>query len=102
MSTTSATAALTPTRAVLASIESGAGSITEIAERTGLDPGVVSLVIDRLVASGHLTAERMQTGCPDGGCDICPSGSAGRPGCGASFGGAPTGPVMITLRRPPG
>jgi len=89
---------LSPTRAVLAQIEHGATSVDEIASRTGLDVGVVGLAIDRLVASGHLTSERLVGGCPDAGCGACPSGRDGRPGCGATGAGAPgAGPVLVTL-----
>jgi hypothetical protein len=87
-----------PTRAVLAVFESGAGSIHEIAERTGLDTGVVSLAIDRLATSGYLEVQRLRVGCPDDGCTTCPSGRGGRAGCGATVPGAPaTAPVLITL-----
>lgn len=87
-----------PTRAVLAEIEAGAGSMAIIAERTGLDHGVVHLVVDRLVASGHLIAQRLQSGCPDGGCGSCPSSSSGR-SCGSAIPGASSGPVMLTLGK---
>ncbi len=76
-----------PTRVVLAELAAGAGSLHEIAVSTGLDEGVVGLAIDRLVTSGHLVAERLAVGCPEDGCQVCPSGSAGRPGCGATVPG---------------
>ncbi len=87
-----------PTRAVLALIEAGTSSTTEIARRSGLDVGVVALAIDRLVASGHLTSQQLLTGCPDGGCGSCPSGLDGRPACGApATTGRAAGPVLLTL-----
>lgn len=88
---------LSPTRAVLAQFDGGAASVAEIARRTGLDSGVVSLAVERLVASGHLSAERVQSGCPDGGCQACPSGRGGRPGCAAGAPGATAGTVFLTL-----
>lgn len=91
---------LSPTRAVLAHIEAGAGSVAEIARRTGLDIGVVGLAVERLVASGHLSAQRLQTGCPDNGCSACPSGTGGRPGCGIGASGAGGGPVILSLTVP--
>ena len=85
---------LSPTRSVLAYIEQGAASIGQVARRTGLDPGVVDMAVQRLVAHGYLRAEPLGIGCPDEGCGACPSGDGDRPW----WGGAPTsGPVMITL-----
>ena len=55
-----------PTRVVLTTIEDGAASLHEIAARSRLDVGVVSMAIERLVASGHLTSERLLAGCPEG------------------------------------
>ena len=89
--------ATSPTRAVLAEIEAGAGSVDAIAQRTGLDSEIVRMAMDRLVSSGHLTTERMQVGCPSGGCQECRAGMAGRPGCAAPASGAPRGPVVISL-----
>jgi hypothetical protein len=93
--------AASPLRAVLAEIEVGAGSMAVIAQRTGLDPGVVTMVVERLVASGHLSALRLQSGCPDDGCGTCPSGSPGGGGCGASGSGTRGGPVLISLGSVP-
>lgn len=85
---------LSPTRSVLAHIEQGAASISEIAGRTGLDRGVVDMAVQRLVAQGYLMAEPLAGGCPDEGCTACPSGDRGGPGCGGT---RASGPVMITL-----
>jgi hypothetical protein len=85
---------LSPTRSVLAHIEQGATSIGEIADRTGLDRGVVDMAVQRLVTRGYLTAEPLAGGCPADGCAACPSGDRNRPGCGGS---RASGPVMITL-----
>lgn len=96
----STASALRPTRAVLAHIEAGAGSVAEIARRTGLDIGVVGLAVERLVSSGHLSAQKLQTGCPDGGCSACPSGTAAGTRCGMGASSAGGGPVMLSLSVP--
>lgn len=93
--------ASSPMRAVLAEIEVGAGSMAVIAQRTGLDVGVVGMVVDRLVASGHLTSQRLQTGCPDDGCGTCASGAAAGGHCGSGAPGTRGGPVLISLGVPP-
>lgn len=89
-----------PTRQVLAQLERGATSLHDVAQRTGLDSGVVDLAVERLVAAGYLTAQRLAAGCPDGGCSACPSGLSGRPGCGTTNGATQTGPVLLSLGRP--
>lgn len=97
MITPSPTYAGSPLRLVLTIIEDGASSLPEIAARSGLDAGVVTLAIERLVASGHLTSERL-LGCPDDGCGSCPSAREGRPTCdAASPRGPAAGPVLVTL-----
>jgi hypothetical protein len=90
-------ASSSPTRLILEHLEAGVGTLHEIGARTGLDVGVVSLAVDRLVAAGYLHAERLTVGCPDDGCTTCPSGQGGRPGCGATSGGTQGAPVLITL-----
>lgn len=91
------TTTASPTRAVLEQLEAGVDSLHEIARLTRLDEGVVSLAVDRLVATGYLNAERLAVGCPDDGCGGCPAGHQGRPGCGATRGGTQGAPVLITL-----
>lgn len=88
---------VSPTRTVLEHLEAGVGTLHEISSATGLDVGVVSLAVDRLVAAGYLHAERLTVGCPDGGCTTCPSGDGGRPVCGATRGGTQGAPVLIAL-----
>ena len=89
---------VSPSRAVLAQIEAGARSTEEIARRAGLDADLVSVMIDRLVAAGYLTAQRLKSGCPETACSACPLVG----GCAPARGGA-AGAVMIglgpTLRR---
>lgn len=93
-----------PLTQVLDAFRHGAGSITEVGERTGLDDQLVRACVDHLVRSGRLSAKELSVGCPSGGCGHCASGTAeGTPGCGA---GAPSrtrsGPVLVELQlRPP-
>ncbi|HET9657154.1 MAG TPA: helix-turn-helix domain-containing protein [Kineosporiaceae bacterium] len=101
-----------PLRAVLAAFEAGAGSPAEIAARTGLDRAVVSAAVDHLVRTGRVRAERLASGCPEGGCHGCASvasapGGTGPGGSGPACGsghGTPAdpsrrGPVLLTLAR---
>lgn len=90
-------ATASPSRAVLEHLKTGVGTLHEIAALTGLDEGVVSLAVDRLVAAGYLQAERLTMGCPDGGCGTCPAGEGDRPACGATRRGTHGAPVLITL-----
>jgi len=93
---------LSPTRAVLAEIENGAATLSEIAVRTGLDPQLVDTAIARLIAAGYLDSQALRLGCPPSGCHSCPS--AGPTGCAATPSGgrpAPDGPVMVTLTARP-
>lgn len=87
-----------PLRAVLAALERGAPSLDEVAAATGLARDVVSAAVTHLVRLGRLSSEELAVGCPTGGCGTCPSGSDGRPGCGAA---APSpqrrGPVLVTI-----
>ena len=83
---------VSPSRAVLAQIEAGATSTDEIARRTGLDADLVSVMIDRLVAAGYLTAQRLKSGCPETGCSSCPVVGACAP-----VRGTARGAVMIGL-----
>lgn len=89
-----------PLRAVLAAFDTGAGTLHEVAVRTGLDPDVVRAAVDHLVRTGHLAAQQLAVGCPSGGCSSCASGVDAAPGCGAA-GPAPgrTGPVLVALTR---
>lgn len=95
---TAADTSASPTRAVLSQVESGAGSVAQIAAATRLDVGVVGIVLDRLVASGHLAAHQLQLGCPEDGCRGCPTGDSG---CSIRAANAAAGPVLLTLAVPP-
>lgn len=88
-----------PLHSTLEALQSGAGSVGDVAARTGLSPDVVSAAIDHLVRLGRLSVETLSFGCPGGGCGTCASGSSGAPGCGAA---GPSdrrrGPVLVTIR----
>lgn len=90
-----------PLASVLSAFEGGAGTLAEVAARTGLAADVVSAAVDHLVRLGRLDAKELAMGCPSGGCGSCASASAeGTPGCGAD---APNpgrrGPVLVALTR---
>jgi ferrous iron transport protein C len=77
---------------VLREVSAGTPTVAAVATRTGLDPGVVGLALDRLVASGRLVAEPLAPGCPSGGCGTCPAASGCAPGPARRGGG-----VLLTL-----
>ncbi|MEL4358715.1 MULTISPECIES: FeoC-like transcriptional regulator [unclassified Luteococcus] len=93
-----------PLSAVLAAFESGATSLEEIGQRTGLGPDVVQTSIDHLRRMGRIEAKELAMGCPSGGCGTCASGrSDGSAGCGSDGPSTQrTGPVLVqlSLRRP--
>jgi hypothetical protein len=92
-----------PLRAVLTALAAGATNLDEVAERTGLDRGVVSAAVAHLARSGHLRTGQLASGCPEAGCASCGSRptdtdtdtdvDAGRRGPGSRT----RGPVLITL-----
>lgn len=103
---TGGTGAGGPLRAVLAAVDGGAGTLTELSRRTGLDREMVSAAVEHLERAGQLTATVLAAGCPSGGCGSCataqvdgPGGSAA-PGCGSA---APDpgrrGPVLVAFSR---
>jgi FeoC like transcriptional regulator len=92
-----------PLRSVLGALEGGASSRTAVCDRAGLRRDVVDAAIEHLLRMGRLDARELTTGCPDGGCGSCASGSGNRPGCGAAGPSARrSGPVLVSLqvRRP--
>lgn len=94
---------MSPLSAVLGAFADGAGSLSEVARRTGLDRDLVDASVEHLVRMGRLQAGTLSTGCPDGGCGSCASGDDGSAGCGSSGpSAARSGPVLVTLGlRPP-
>lgn len=100
--TATATGARSPLRAILDGFAAGAGSLDDVAARTGLPRSVVRAGADHLVRLGYLQSQSIAASCPSGGCRTCPTGSGGSPGCGAA-GPAPDGPQLVALtlsRRP--
>ena len=91
--------AASPLRAVLAAFEAGAPSLDDVASRTALPRDVVDAAVAHLVRMGRLSAQELASGCPDGGCGTCASGtSTGAPGCGAaSPSSRRSGPVLVAL-----
>lgn len=93
-----------PLSSVLAAFESGASTLDDVAQRTGLSRELVDGAVDHLVRTGRIDAKELSMGCPSSGCGSCASATAeGAPGCGAA-GPSTTrrGPVLVTLslRRP--
>jgi hypothetical protein len=86
----------TPSARVLAAIQAGSPTIPAIAQQAGLDPGVARLVVDRLVAGGHLRRDRLSAGCPTTGCGACPT-ARGTGGGDARAG--TTCPVVLAISR---
>lgn len=94
---------MSPLSAVLGAFSDGAGSLSEVSRRTGLDRDVVDAAVEHLVRMGRLQAGTLSTGCPDGGCGSCASGDDGSAGCGSSGpSAARSGPVLVTLGLRPG
>lgn len=91
-----------PLSAVLAALDEGAGSLDEVARRTGLSRDVVSAGVDHLVRLGRLETRELGSGCPTGGCGSCASGTTdGAAGCGSSGPSASRrGPVLVEIRMP--
>lgn len=92
-----------PLSAVLGALDDGAGSLDEVARRTGLSRDVVSAGVDHLVRMGRLETRELGSGCPTGGCGSCASGTVdGAAGCGSA---GPTagrrGPVLVEIRVRP-
>lgn len=76
---TDATAA--PLSAVLAQFQCGATSLAEISETTGLPLDLVRVAVDRLVAMGRLSSERLVSGCPEDACAGCGFARTGGTAC---------------------
>jgi hypothetical protein len=66
-----------PLRTVLAAVESGAATVADVAQRTGLDRDVVAAAIQYLVRTGRVGTASLTSACPStacGGCALaCPS-----------------------------
>jgi hypothetical protein len=76
-----------PLRSVLAAMQDGAATTSEIRTRTGLDAGVVQAALAHLERTGHLGSQSLVIGC-DGVCSACPALAGG---CASKQHGADTG-----------
>jgi hypothetical protein len=81
-------------RAVLDAMASGAATVDELADRTSLDPDLVRVALDQLVALGRVTSDRASIACPPAACGGCSAPT----GHGCATGGLTT----LTLSRRPG
>lgn len=91
-----------PLSTVLAELQAGTPTITEMVRRSGLDESVLRAAIDHLVRTGRVESRELSMGCPESGCGGCASASdAGTPGCGlgAPVPGRRAGLVTLTLSR---
>jgi hypothetical protein len=91
-----------PLSTVLAELEAGTPTITEMVRRSGLDESVLRAAVDHLVRSGRVESKELSMGCPESGCGGCASASdSGAPGCGlgAPVPGRRAGLVTLTLTR---
>ncbi len=87
-----------PLRAVLAALQDGAPSLTDVCHRTQLDRDLVEAAVDHLIRLGRVSAKELAIGCPGGGCGSCASGTDDAPGCGAQGPSATrSGPVLVSL-----
>lgn len=90
------TGGASPSELVTEAIASGVASRAGLAERTGLNPGTIDLILDRLERTGALQREQL-SGCAEGGCGSCAHNDA----CSgpSAVGGPGRGPVLLTLTR---
>ena len=86
-------------RSVLDAFASGAVTVDDVAQRTGLDGDLARVAIDQLVALRLIATDNASTSCPPTACGGCSSPS----GSGCATGGAARrgGLVMLTLSRRP-
>jgi hypothetical protein len=82
----------TPLRSVLDAFVDGARTVDELSARTGLEPDLVRVAIDQLVALRLVDSAPLAGACPDDACGGCVV-------AGCSTRGAP---VVLTLARRPG
>ena len=91
-----------PLSAVLAAFESGARTLAEVADRSGVSSDVVQASVEHLVRLGRLESRELAMGCPSSGCGGCASATIeGTAGCGAA-GPDPgrRGPALVALTLP--
>jgi hypothetical protein len=78
-------------QSILDAMVAGADTVAELSHVTGLEPGLVRLALDRLVALGRVRSDRSSLACPESACGGCASPT----GDGCTSGG------LITLTLPP-
>jgi hypothetical protein len=78
-------------QSVLDAFGAGARSVDDIARRTGLDPELVRVAIDQLVALRRVDAAPLAGACPDDACGGCAVAACSTRGT----------PVALTLTRRP-
>ena len=81
----------TSLRTVLDAFVDGARTVDDLAARTGLDPDLVRVALDQLVALGLVDAAPLAGACPDDACG----------GCAVSACTTRGAPVALTLSRRP-
>ena len=81
---------------VLSAFADGARTVDDLARRTDLDPELVRVALDQLVAIGLVESAAVAGGaCPPNGCGACPT--PGATGCPPARGSL----VTLTLGRRP-
>jgi hypothetical protein len=81
----------TSLRTVLDAFADGARTVDDLADRTGLDPDLVRVALDQLVALRLVDSAPLAGACPDDACG----------GCAVSACTTRGAPVALTLSRPP-
>lgn len=79
-------------RSVLDAFVDGARTVDDIAGRTGLDPELVRVALDQLVALRLVDSAPLSGACPDDACGGCAVDACTTRGA----------PVVLTLSRRPG
>ncbi len=76
-------------RSVLDAFAAGARTVDDLSARTGLEPDLVRVALDQLVALRLVDSSPLATDCPDDACGGCAVSSCGSRGA----------PVVLTLSR---
>ncbi len=87
-----------PLRAVLAELEAGTATVTQIATNCGLSESMTKAALDHLVRSGRVAAKELSVGCPPSGCGGCALATGG---CGQPKASSGRGLVTLSLMRKP-
>ncbi len=89
-----------PLSLVLAEVEAGTPTLTQMARNCGLDEEVVRAAVEHLVRAGRIETRELSVGCPPSGCGGCPLAAEGE-GCGRPdvLQGRRPGLVLLSLAR---